>query len=96
MHYWLEIKKYYQGIIFYKEKMGRRNFDSDTRFQKPFIELTDRIKETGEVPLEYTDFDYLPTLRCNLRCKHCRQIEVRDNKQWTEISGEMNMDQIKL
>lgn len=72
-----------------------KKFDSDIRFKKPFIELTDQIKKTGEVPLEYTDFDYLPTLRCNMRCKHCRQAEVRENKDWQEMADEMNMEQIK-
>ena len=70
-------------------------FDSDVRFQKPFIELTDRVLETGEVPLEHTDWDYLPTLRCNMGCKHCRQAVVREDHEWTEIADEMTMDQIR-
>ncbi|MFC2048882.1 radical SAM protein, partial [Elusimicrobiota bacterium] len=77
------------------EKKIQNKFDSDTRFDKPFIELTDRVKETGEVPLEYIDFDYIPTLRCNLFCKHCRQYEVRKNREWTEIRDEMSLEQLK-
>jgi len=69
--------------------------DSDDRFKKPFIELTDQIKKDGSVPLEMTDFDYLPTLRCNLKCKHCRQADVRPDKEWAEIKDEMNMNEIK-
>jgi len=75
--------------------MTEEKFDSDKRFAKPFIELTDQIKKDGSVPLEMTDFDYLPTLRCDLKCKHCRQSEVRDDKEWEELTGEMNMDQIR-
>jgi len=70
-------------------------FDSDTRFKKDFNKLTDKILETGEVDLKDADFDYLPTLRCNLNCKHCRQAELRPQKEWTEIKNEMTMDQIR-
>jgi len=70
-------------------------FDSDSRFKKPFIELTDQVKKDGSVPLEMTDFDYLPTLRCDLKCKHCRQAEVRPDQNWVEIANEMDMDQIR-
>lgn len=70
-------------------------FDSDVRFKKNFVALTDKIKKTGIVDLEDADFDYLPTLRCNLRCKHCRQVDVRPNKEWTEIKDELNMEEIR-
>jgi len=69
--------------------------DSDTRFRKDFNKLTTKIKKTGEVDLKDADFDYLPTLRCNLNCKHCRQSELRPQKEWTEIKDEMNMAQIR-
>lgn len=70
-------------------------FNSDTRFKKDFIGLSKKIKETGIVDLKNVDFDYLPTLRCNLNCKHCRQAEVRPDKNWREIKNEMNMNQIR-
>jgi len=70
-------------------------FDSDIRFQKDFVGLSKEIQKTGKVDLKYVDFDYLPTLRCNLNCKHCRQAEMRPKKEWKEIKNEMNMNQIK-
>jgi len=75
--------------------MEINKFDSDSRFKKDFVELTNKIRDTGVVDLENVDFDYLPTLRCNLRCKHCRQVEVRRNKEWKEIRDEMSIGQIK-
>jgi len=72
-----------------------KKFDSDARFTKPFIELTDQIKKDGSVPLEMTDFDYLPTLRCDLKCKHCRQADVRPDKNWVEMANEMTLEQLK-
>jgi len=78
-----------------EEPQQPKKFDSDTRFAKPFIELTDQVMKDGSVPLEMTDFDYLPTLRCDLKCKHCRQSEVREDKEWEELTGEMNIDQIR-
>jgi len=71
------------------------NFDSDVRFKKDFIGLTKKIEETGIVDLNDADFDYLPTLRCNLNCKHCRQAELRPQREWTEIKNEMTMPQIR-
>jgi len=70
-------------------------FDSDVRFKKDFRGLTKKIMETGVVDLKDADFDYLPTLRCNLNCKHCRQAEMRPQREWTEIKDEMNMEQIR-
>jgi len=78
-----------------RTNMENNKFDSDTRFKKDFVALTNKIKETGIVNLENVDFDFLPTLRCNLNCKHCRQKELRPDKEWTEIKDEMSLDEIE-
>ena len=44
---------------------------------------------SGIIDFENVDFDYLPTLRCNLNCLHCRQKDVRFQKDFPEIRDEM-------
>jgi len=74
--------------------MREQIFDSDNRFKKDFIKLTKKIRETGEISLENCDFDYLPTLRCNLNCPWCYQQHTRE-KNLPSIKNEMNFEQFK-
>lgn len=57
-----------------------RDFDSDSRFYKDFPKMwEDMISNDGEIPLP-DSFDYVPTLRCNLKCPGCFQDKCRFKK----------------
>jgi len=74
--------------------MDIKKFDSDVRFKKDFVGLTEKIRQTGEILLDDADFDYLPTLRCNLKCPLCYQKHTRElNKN--SIKNEMSFEQFK-
>ncbi|MFC2048875.1 radical SAM/SPASM domain-containing protein [Elusimicrobiota bacterium] len=74
--------------------MNKIDFDSDKRFKKDFIGLTEKIRSTGEVSLDDADWDYLPTLRCNLKCDLCYQKHTREQNK-DSIRNEMSLEQFK-
>lgn len=75
-------------------KMDAKKFDSDSRFKKDFVALTEKIRATGEISLNDADFDYLPTLRCNMRCRLCYQKHTKETNR-DSIKNEMTFEQFK-
>jgi len=70
------------------------SFDSDTRFKKDFVGLTEKIRKTGEISVDDADWDYVPTLRCNLNCDLCYQRHTREQNK-DSIRNEMSFEQFK-
>jgi len=69
--------------------------NSDDRFKKDFVGLTEKVRKTGRISLKGADWDYLPTLRCNLNCSLCYQKHTKEEKK-PSITDEMSFEEFKL